>query len=1001
MKTTHPPQPRSAWRAIALSLGVLITCVPPALGQVWQTAATDPGFHQPPYPVAFVAARVAPNSTDSIGTDVLAANNPRGGHHLHVLLPNGVVKKLFPLSTHADDGLILTSVSELQKGSVVEPNVSEDGRKLYFSYFHDADLKAGQTGLPVLGADLYRMDLEKLIDDPSYNPADLPVLRLTDRTITGGSQDPVDYQRTAMNYGIAANPSLNNWGTVYMHATEMRQGGRLKVIYASDERRMRNSNNPGNSYANHNFNLHTAELSRAGTLENKQQFQYYTTTSAMSPTRLRDGVAYSYQATTEDRRNWHIQASDSAGRWAPLVGYGSNPGLFHLGTFCVDTSDPDPALRGDYFVSTRYYNLNNEGFGAIYKQEMAKTGINLYDEFTGAGVRPRQWGSSKISLQVSDNDDPSPRVTVGSQQVYVGKLTTPRCARPNELFLSYTRTSANGRRDDPEGNRHVYEADIVFRPNLQAFHPLDPVNFQTGSGLWPVVSDQTNTYSLVWPAPMVQWKERSNGDIVQRSAPSAIDPKSKVLPGQPYAQIGSAALWNTDRKPFDCWLWLQNNGWAPYHPAKSSVNINAEHDSVTNNTDGLTVVQDPANPCLAVDPDMVLGIAVQLTSNKPDVRFGYPGGQSGYQTFDGRKETASLLGVYDIRLNERDDQSFQAMIPAQVPFEFHLLDRNYGLKLTDVRSWHSLKPRESRTNCGGCHQHELGQPSYSFADTDADRSGPLDMVGGTPHIEYNEQCEPKVVDSLWPALVSPEWKADIYTGLDLYCGACHNSQQVTGTPPAIQAFGYADELEAYTQISDRFYASAQAGALGSPLFWAARGERTDGRDNTAAKLQKNLGAGDYGYVFSAVHAQSPGLCTSNDLTKAQWVYTLGRWIDNHMPRDYGPLRGAKIDRFHPTADFAFVADDCSPGLMRVGTWDDSGYITDLSLEVNGNLWGSVNNTVLVNGSFQVQVNGLQPNDILRLEAEDAAENRQMYEKRVQEMVDDCLWRGLPDAEVAP
>ncbi len=998
MKKTLAPRRSPAWRlAIALTLSSCCWWAAGAQGQTWKTAATDPGYHQPPYAVAFVAALVRPNSNDSIGTDVLAANNPRGGHHLYILLANGAVKKLFPLPTHAQSGKILTSANELFKGTVVEPNVSEDGKTLYFSYFHDADNKASQTYLPVLGADLYRLDLEPLLGNSAYNPASLTVTRLTDRTIVNGQQVPTDHQRTAMNYGIAANTSLNNWGTVYMHATEMRQGGRLKLIYASDERRMRGSNNQASSYSNHNFNLHTAEISNEGNLVNKQQFQYYTTTSTMSPTRLRDGVAFSYQATTEDYRNWHIQSSDSAGRWAPLIGFGSNPGLFHLGTFCVDTSNPNQELRGDYFVATRYYNLNNEGFGAIYKQEMAKVGVNEYNDLTGSGARPRQWGSSKISQQVSDNDDPSPKVN----GVYVGKLTTPRCARPNELFVAYTRTSANGRVPDPENNKHVFESYIAFRPDLQPFHPLDPVSFQNGTGLWPVVSDSTKTYSLVWPAPMVPWSKRSNGDVVQRSAPSTIDPRSTIQPGVPHAQVGTAALWNTDRKPFDCWLWMQSPSFAPFRPGKSSNNINSEKDLVIRNTDGLTYVKDPANPCLDLDPNLVLGIAVQITSNKPDVRFGYPGGQSGYQTFGGRHETSTLLGVYDIRNNERDDQSFQALIPAQTPFEFQLLDRNYGLKLTDVRSWHSLKPRETRTNCGGCHQHELGQQSYTFAGTDADIAGPLDMVNGTSYVDYDAQCKPMIKNSPWPALVSPEWKADLFSGLDLYCGACHSTQQVIGTPPSIQAFGYSDELDAYNQVTNRHYANSRAGALGSPLFWAARGQRADGRLNSDPKFQKNLGASDYGYFFTASHAQTPGLCASSDLAKARWVHTLGRWIDNHMPRDHGPLRGAKIDRFHPTVDFALADDSCTVGKIRIGTWDDSGYITDLSLEINGNLWGSVANTVVINGSFVVQVNGLLNDDILRIEAEDAADNRQMYEKRVREMIADCEVLNPPTAYIAP
>ena len=76
-----------------------------------------------------------------------------------------------------------------------------------------------------------------------------------------------------MNSELKSNGS-HNWGTVYMHAEEMRTDSGLKRIYVSDKKRISNSNK-AMGYANHNFNLFSADISEHVSLSNHQQFQYY------------------------------------------------------------------------------------------------------------------------------------------------------------------------------------------------------------------------------------------------------------------------------------------------------------------------------------------------------------------------------------------------------------------------------------------------------------------------------------------------------------------------------------------------------------------------------------------------------------------------------------------------------------------------------------------------------------------------------------------------------
>ena len=963
------------------------------MAQMWETAANHQGddkYFLPSYPVVFVAARVTEkqtstgiNGTYHIGTDVLSANNPDQGHHLWIVLPDGQVKKLFPLPAHEQAGMIDTPIGQLHKGSVVEPNVSEDGTKVYFSYFHDTTFESsfsyGLNKLPLKGADVYRMDLSALLANNNQDPANLPVQRLTTRVYDAqGKQTDEDKYKDAMNQTLANATGPNDWGTVYMHAVEMRTATGLRLVYASDERRVKNSNaEMAVGHANHNFNLHIADIAQDGSLKNSQQFQYYTTTSVLSPSPLRNGIAFSYQSSTAAARNWHIQGSDSAGRWYPVIGYGTNPELFHLGGLCVKTKGQNP---GDYFVVTKYYNANNEGFGALWAQNLSTVGLNTYDKNTSWGLIPQQVGSYKLTTGVNSNDYPSS--TVGGQ--YVGKMTTPRCGHPDELFMAYSPTSANGRLLDNEGNKNVYHSHIAYRPNLDPFHPLDQVNVAQETGLRIVVDDSSDQYTLVWPVPILSWQDRT-GDPQQQFTLSPIDPNTTIEAGLPHAQVGASALYNTDRKPFDCWL--GSGGQTPYSPNKADTNVNQENDLIVNNTDGLTYVQNQNDFCEPLSPDHVLGIAINLTSNKTNMSAGF---KPGYRTDgNGKKEASRLLGVYDVR--SQADQSFQAVIPANTPFEFHLLDKKYGLRLTDVRSWHSLHPRETRTDCGGCHQHEPGK-AMAFQGTVADQQPPLDMIERTPFVTYNKQCGPVVKTASRATKKIPEWKANIWPQFDQYCSGCHNPA-LSSDGAALAALSYVDEADAYSKLKTRNYANSKLGALGSPAFWAARGERTDGRDNNLAKYQPDYANQIWGFKFSAVHATDPALCDQNNGPMAKWVYKFGQWIDNHMPRDTDAPYGFQHDWYHPTVDLAISSTTCSPDQFRAGYWDDLGGIARLQAFVNGLEIASFAN--LRNGSLEGPLAGLGPNDSIKLIAVDYADNRQIYEKSVSQLISECQASQTP------
>ncbi len=960
------------WGLCLLSLPIF------TFAQAFKTAANADSsntYYQPDYPLIFVSSEIKEQTNSAggtsgsykLGTDVLSANNPDGGNKLWLLLPNGETKLLFPLTTHLQQDILDTPTNLLDSGSVIEPNLSEDGKTVYFSYFHNADDKTFQSKLPKLGADLYSINLSPILANNSLDPARLIAKRLTFANVLENNELVTDQlYKDALNPELKSNGS-HNWGTVYMHPEEMRTKYGLKLIYVSDKKRISNSNRSMND-ANHNFNLYIADVTEDGSLKNHQQFQYYTTTSALSPNRLRNGIAFSYQGTTEDARHWQIQGLTSSGQWYPIFGYGRNPESVHLSTFCVKEKGNHP---GDYLVATSYYNQNNNGFGALHSVMLSMAGVNGYDLPEGGAIVPRQLGAKQLTKRVEVQDLPAVKINNKT----LGKFTTPRCGKADQLYFSHTPTSANARVADSDNNKGFYRAYIGYRNNLEPFDATKNVNLATEVGVAKVIEDATGERNLLWPLPVLSWQART-GDVEQTYTAPAVASQTQITAGMPFAEVGTSALWNTDRRPFDCWL--GSKGRTPFSPNQAEANYNSELQELTNQSSGLNYVHNQQDFCEYLLPDNVLGIAINITSNK--LRGSYGNYESANKI---AKETSRLLGVYSV-VNQAD-QSFKATIPANIPFDFHLLDRSTGLKLTDVRSWHSLQPEESRTDCGGCHQHEKAK-AIAFADTVAATQPAMDMTNQTSYVDYDAQCQPEIKTSTTASIEPLEWLADIWPGLDNNCSDCHNNSSNNNL--ALTAFSYSNEKEAYDMLRKRNFISHTLGAMGSPAWWAARGQRTDGRDNSLEKYQANYSAGKWGFQHTNSQHTVKALCDGSSPENAKWVYKFGRWIDNHLHRDVGTgAYNTKLDRYHPTINSAITGATCTDTNLHVGWWDDSGAIKHMSVKINDQMHFEL--TDQDNGNALVPLGARQTTDSIAIEVIDAAGNRQNYEKSFNELIFEC------------
>ena len=321
-------------------------------GLCWQSSVSLP------YAYAFVGAEniylqeqgsasnvsYVPKYTTKFGTDTHDLGKVQTIAKLYLKLPGVALPVLlFPRPIHEQQSLIDAPYSV---GSVQEPNATLDGQSILFTYFHDAEQKYANNYGTKLGADIYRIDLAQILSNPNFNPDNLPVHRLT--------SNPGNYNE-AINPGLA---SIGNRGRQrFMHAIEMETAFGTRVVYISDKREAQGA------VGERNFNLHIAKYGAIGGLIEDNQFKYYTTSAAASPSNARNGLFFSYQSSTADSSQWLVQHLESSGEWYPAAGYGGGSRFsWHLHTLCPTSLDE----ADDYFIVNEYYTNGNNGFGMLF-----------------------------------------------------------------------------------------------------------------------------------------------------------------------------------------------------------------------------------------------------------------------------------------------------------------------------------------------------------------------------------------------------------------------------------------------------------------------------------------------------------------------------------------------------------------------------------------------------------------------------------------------------------
>jgi hypothetical protein len=713
-----------------------------ALRQLAVSAQTVPEVD---YDIIYVRAPRHGNNTNSFWPDAITPLFPEPGADLMLLHPNGTEETLF--TAGAD-------------GAVVDPSVSYDARSVLFSYFPNARNVNVQRGLNATnalsrnGADIYRIDLTTRA-----------VTRLTFQEFTPNTGNGANFDCTRPGTNCP-NVGVFNTGPAFL------PDGRIVFTSTRDNFIPNKMTNSGQRA----MQLWVMD----GDGKNAQPIGFLNVGSAMHPFVLRDGrvvfTSWENMGVRDDRvfTLWAIHPDGT--QFEPFSGFGDGPFAHHFMTQVSDGS----------IVVCRYYNLNNNGFGELYRFPLgADPAFQPIPPDTAAAdeIPLQRAGYTRLTPFTSADDFPAPcRVgdpiyppvdCAGGNNTRVGKFTHPSAAPNNNLLVVYTRGAANhnGIYVGAGLAAPYYDGGIyLMRGNTILNRPDDLVLVKNDPG-----------WNEQWPRAVVSY-QRLHGTEAPATLPDLENDGShdpRLPEGTPLALIGSSSLISRDTRPF------RGDRFYPHE----------------NNGDRNFTFQG-ADAGKYSDDDIY---AIRILTLQPVTDRTYPNNGPGFAS--NFSERVRILGEIAVRkpgvtdLQGNPDTSFLAKIPADVPFTFQTLDRN-GMAVNTAQTWHQVRPGEKRYDCGGCHAHS--KPALNFETTAAARGDytARDLTLAASLLAVDGSSAPGVSTSAAPA-VTVEYLRDIRPILQSKCVSCHSSRG--GQLPAAGL-----DLDADDRLVDGLYPATYA-----------------------------------------------------------------------------------------------------------------------------------------------------------------------------------------------
>jgi hypothetical protein len=854
----------------------------------------------------------------ALAYDLVYVRQPRNGDNQHMVWPEvfhpGVFEPGSDLMLLHPDGSQEVLVAA-GNGAVTDPFVSFDGQWVYYSFVHDARRDQGnyQRGyLPYAGADIFRIHV-----------ATRQVEQLTHQEFT---------PNTGAGYWDESNP-VDPWGEfnrlgygILNLGPAPLAGG--KLVFVSN----RNGFVPTKGYSNPTLQLFVMDQDGA----NVTWIGQLNIGSALHPMPLKDGriLFSSYESQgLRDERVWGIWAIWPDGRyWEPLISAFKWANAFHFAT----------QLSNEDLVVEDYYNLNNFGFGALYRFPLHppagqprfhsaflsenppidqtlvfQNGPQIYPRYMA--FTPR--GLYSISRFTNAEDEAAP--LINGQRV--GKFTHPAAAPQNDLLVVWSPGPVNAL------------SRPVDLPAPDAGLYLIPQGAPVNSPSDLVLIKNDPNYNEVWPRALVTYRAIYGVDepALLPWLPNDGTQHAALPAGTAYGLVGASSFFK--RESF------------PGYPGVR------EHDPY-NGLDAFNTAQNDANSnwfTQGADAGKYTNAdiwAVRILAMEPNTHRSY-GPHEGQHFFNHINEKLRILGEIPLRKFEPNgqpildaegnpDTSFLAKIPADTPFTFQTLDRN-GLVLNVSQTWHQLRPGELRADCGGCHAHS--QQPLPFAQTAAAQPNyPVwDLANYTPLLSQAANGDP-TLRSENVGVVNVEFYRDIRPLLQAKCIACHtqddpdppgnlvlddtrlydtwtnSGQQVPGDYKRLcqdneARWGYPPLIGSWRQSNASRYVRLFQSRR-SLLIWKIFGQRLDGWSNDdhptestpgdestlPAGANRNLADLDYtGTRMPPPDSGIPPLTIDEKMTFA-------RWVDLACPINEGEASA--------NTNFGWFVDDMRPAL---------------------------------------------------------------------------------------
>jgi len=888
--------------------------------------------------VVLTAASALPAAA-AVNFDIVYVRQPRFGDQINTTWPEvfhpGRIDPGADLMLLRPDGSEEVLVAG-GNGSVTDPMLSFDAQWVYYSYFPDMRPSAinTQRDLPLAGADIYRLHLS------SRQIERLTFGEFTPNTGAGQWDEsnplnpPANFNR--LGYGIL------NLGPMPL------PGG--KIAFTSN----RNGFIPPKGFTHPTMQLYVMDEDGG----NITPIAPMTISSALHPTVLRDGrLMFSTHESQglRDRRLWGIWTIWPDGRnWNPLISAFREPQSFH---FMTQLGDGD-------IVVVDYYNLNNNGFGALYRlPPTAPAGLPAFFDAFATGAPPiartveagfrydftmpfQPRGMRSITPFTHGDDEAAP---MGAGGTRVGKFTHPSAAPNNDLLVVWTPGPANDlNRPAPTP---YYDAGLYLIVGGETVQ--SPANL--------VLIKNNPAYNEAWPRAVVPYSA-IHGVAQPASLPWLPNDGSAhpALPrGTPFGLVGASSVYKRESFPGLVTSWSNTfDGLDAFNTGENGQSSNW----VTQGSD--------AGKYSNADI-----WALRIVGMEPNTHRSY-GPNEGQKFHSHANERMRVLGEIPLRKTQpggaplldaegNPDTSFLLKLPADTPFTFQTLDRR-GMVLNSAQTWHQLRPGEMRADCGGCHAHS--QAPLPFAGTAAAAADfpIIDLSIQTPLLTW-ENGQPSLRVEPVP-LVDVEFLRDIRPILQARCISCHqgttpagnlslaNLTPVAGLPGDYYRLAADDSAQfghrpviangTWRQTNASRYVRAFQSRR-SLLIWKLFGERLDGWSNAdhptesvpgnAATLPPGADRNSADIDFTgSIMPPPPALPLSED-EKRLFV----RWIDLGAPIDTGNAAyGWRLDDLRPT----LTVSSPRPGVntqavseIRIGAADANSGIAAGSLSLKASV----------------------------------------------------------------